>query len=339
MNGTAALQSPTTQMLRMLNAHWTVQALYVAASFGIADLLADGPRSVEELARKSGAHAASLYRVLRSLASFGVFHEDDDGRFSTTPLGATLGSSGADSVRDWALFVGQPVMWENCGKLRECVVTGQPAFPRTHGMSLWSYMGDHPELGEPFDRWMTQQSAQHNASIVAAYDFSGFHTVADIGGGKGATLAAIMRAALSVRGVLLDLPHVVASVPPIDEAGLASRCEVIGGDMLAGVPPGADAYVIKRVLMDWDDQTAVRILRHCADAMGDGARVLVIEMVVPPGNEPGPAKTFDLTMMLNHGSPMRTLAEFERLFAEAGLRLTRVIPTASSNTILECEAG
>lgn len=334
-NETTTRDLLAAQMLRMLNGYWTVQALYAAALLGVADSLADGPRSVEELAHESGAHAQSLYRVLRSLAAQGVFHEDEDGRFSTTPLGATLRSLGPESVRDWALFVGAPVMWQTWGQLHESVLTGEPTFARTQGMSLWSYMGEHPEIGGPFDRWMTQQSVQHNAAIVAAYDFSQFGTVADIGGGKGATLAAILQSAPNARGVLFDLPHVVSSVPPIEHAGLSERCNVLGGDMLKSVPIGAHAYVIKRVLMDWEDERAARLLRHCAEAVAEGGRVLVIEMVVPPTNEPGPAKTFDLTMMVNHGGRMRTLTEFERLFESSGLRLLRVIPTASPNTVLE----
>lgn len=227
-------------------------------------------------------------------------------------------------------------MWGTWGGLRDSVVSGEPAFPRTHGMALWDYMAMHEELGAPFNRWMSRQSEQHNAALVASYDFSRVRVVADIGGGRGSSLAEILRSNPSVRGILLDLPQVVAHPAPLEEAGVAGRCEVIGGDMLQGVPIGADVYLIKRVLMDWNDEQAVRILRNCADALPEDGRVLAVEMVLPPGNEPSPSKTFDILMLLVHeGAGIRTEAEIGDLFAAAGLRLTRVIPTPSPNSILE----
>lgn len=324
------------RMLQMLNAFLMVQALYVAAALRIADRLADAPRSVDDLAGATGAHRASLYRLLRMLAGAEVFREEADGRFALTPLGATLRSEGPDSVRDWALYIGAPETWEVWGRLHDSVMTGAPAFPRRHGMALWDYMAKHPELGAPFDRWMSRQSDQHNAAILGSYDFSPLRTVADIGGGRGSTLAAILRANPSLRGILLDLPQVVAHPAPLEAAGIAERCEIVGADMLEGVPGGADAYLIKRVLMDWGDEQAASILRNCAQAMAEGGRVLVVEMILPPGNEPSPGKAFDLLMLLVHaGARIRTEAEFRDLFAVAGLRLARVIPTASPNSILE----
>lgn len=215
-------------------------------------------------------------------------------------------------------------------------MTGEAAFPRARGMPLWDYMANHSELGNAFDRWMSRQSDQHNTAIVAAYSFSGFGLVADIGGGRGSTLAAILQANPSLRGILLDLPQVVAHPAPLEKAGVADRCEVMGGDMLQGVPAGADAYVVKRVLMDWGDEQAARILRNCADAMPEDGKLLVVEMVLPSGNEPSPGKAFDLLMLLVHaGARIRTKAELGDLLVAAGLRLTRVIPTASPNSILE----
>jgi SAM-dependent methyltransferase len=323
-------------MLQMLNGFLTVQALFVAAALGIADALADGSRSVDDLAHATGANRVSLFRLLRMLSGAGVFREEADGRFALTPLGGCLRSEGPDSVRDWALYVGAPAMWPVWGGLRESVMTGAASFPRTHGTALWSYMAEHPELGTPFNRWMSRQSEQHNAALIASYDFSPFSTVADIGGGQGSTLAAILRANPSLRGILFDRPEVVKRPAPLAEAGALERCAVIGGDMLQGVPAGADAYVVKRVLMDWGDEQAARILRSCAGAMAPGGKVLVVEMVMPARNEPGPGKTFDLLMLLVHsGARIRSEAEFVDLFSAAGLRLTRVVPTASPNSILE----
>lgn len=327
-------------MLQMLNSFLTVQAICTVAALGVADLLTDGPRSVDEIAGSTGTEAPALYRLLRLLAGVEVFREEADGRFAMTPLAATLCSEGPGSVRDWALYVGAREMWEVWGDLRETVTTGEAAFPRTHHLPLWQYLAGHPDLGMPFNRWMSRQSDQHNSSIVASYDFSAFRVVADIGGGQGSTLAAILSANPSPRGILLDLPQVVAHTGPLQEAGVADRVQVIGGDMLERVPAGADAYLVKRVLMDWGDQQAAAILRNCADGLADGGKVLVVEMVIPPGNEPHPGKSFDILMMVIHpDARVRTEAEFAEIFKAAGLRLTRVIPTGLPNSILEGVRG
>jgi len=329
----------SSRMLQLLNAFLTVQALSVAAALGIPDRLVDGPETVDDLAAATGAHPPSLYRLLRMLAGVGVFREEADGRFTLTALGGTLRSEVPDSVRDWALYVGAPEMWEVWGRLRDSVMTGEPAFVLAHGMPLWDYLAKHPEIGTPFDRWMSRQSDQHNAAIVASYDFSPFRTVADIGGGQGSTLAAILRTNPSLRGILLDLPWVVAHPAPLEAAQVMDQCEVIGGDMLKGVPGGADAYLVTPVHQDTLDEVGVGtagILRNCAGAMQGDGKVLVVEMVLPPRNEPSPGRAFDLLMLLVHtGASIRTKAEFVDLFAAAGLRLDRIIPTASPNSIIE----
>lgn len=326
----------SSSMLQLLNACLTSQALHVAAKLRLADLMADGPVTAANLAATTGAHQASLYRLLRVLSGVGVFREETDGRFALTALGATLCSEGAGSVHDWALFVGAPEIWQGFSRLEETIMTGEPGFVLAYGMPLWDYLAGNPELGTAFNRWMTRQSDQHNAAIVAAFDFSPFRVVADIGGGQGATLAAILQAHPSLRGILLDLPQVVANPVPLKDAGLSDRCDAIGGDMFLEVPRDADAYLIKRVLMDWGDEQAVQILRNCAEALPASGRVLVIEMVLPSGNDPSPAKLFDLLMLLHHkGGRVRTETQFRDLFAAAGLRLDRTIPTTSPNSILE----
>jgi hypothetical protein len=325
-----------SRMLQMLNAFLTVQGLHVIAALGIADHLANGARSVDDLANATGAHRESLYRLLRMLVGIGVFREEAGGRFALTDLGATLRSDGPDSVRDWALYVGAPDPWAAWGRLRETIMTGEAGFVLAHGMTTYEYLTQHPELGAPFDRWMTRQSDQHNAAIVAAYDFSPYQVVADLGGGQGSTLTAILRANPGLRGILLDQPQVVADTAPLEEAGVADRCTVVGADMVQGVPGGADVYLIKRVLMIWGDEPSIQVLRHCAEALPRGGKVLVVEMVMPSGDDPSPARSFDLLMLLaNQGGRVRTEAEFRDLFAAAGLRLAQVIPTASPNSILE----
>jgi hypothetical protein len=324
------------RMLQMLNGFLTVQAISVAAILGVADHLGDGPRSIDDLAQATGAHPDSLFRLLRTLASLGVFREDSDGRFALTALGSTLQSDGPESVRDWAIFVGAPEMWEIWGKLHESVMTGEAAFPQARGTLLSNYLASHRELGTHFDRWMSRQSDQHNAAIVASYDFSGVRTLADIGGGQGSTLAAILRANRSLRGMLVDLPEVVAHPAPLEEAGMMDRCEVIGANMLDSVPGGAEVYLVKRVVMTWGDDQAATLLGNCARAMPEDGKVLVIEMVLPPANEPSAGKVFDMLMLVNHpGGRIRTEAEFRELFGAAGLRVNRIIPTGSPNSILE----
>ena len=339
MTTTASPSSPepaSYQMLRMLNSFLTVQALHVAAVLDLAGRLADGPRGADDLASDTGADRDALYRLLRMLTGLGVFSEETDGQFAATSLGATLRSDSPDSVRDWALFVGAPEMWEVWGGLHGSVLTGDAAFPRAHGAGMWDFLAEHPDLGDAFNRWMTRQSDQQNTALVASYDFSSLHVLADVGGGQGSTLAAILQANPSLRGILIDLPSVVSDASPLRVADVDDRCEVIGGDMFDAVPLGADAYLIKRVLMDWGDEPALAILRTCAAAMPDDGKVVVVEMLLAPGNDPSPGKPFDILMLLNQpGGRIRTEAEFHRLFSAAGLRLARVVPTASQNSILE----
>jgi hypothetical protein len=326
-----------SRMPQLLNGCFTVQALHVAAVLGIPDLLASAPATADRLAVDIGAHRPSLYRVLRLLAGAGVLREETDGRFSLTALGATLRSDEPDSVRDWALYVGAPALWEAWGRLRDTVMTGEPGFVLAHGMTTYDYyLAKNPTLGATADRWLTRQSDQHNAAVVAGYDFSPFRTLADIGGGEGSTLAAILRTNPSLRGILFDRPKVAANPTPLQAAGVSDRCTVLGGNMLDGVPSGADAYMLKRVLMIWGDQQATQALRNCAAALPRDGKVLVIEMIMPPSNEPSPAPTFDVLMLLAHkGGRVRSEAEFRDLFRAAGLRLTRIVPTASPNSILE----
>ncbi len=327
---------PAPQVLQMLNAFLVAQALHVAVVLRIPDLLAGGPQPVESLARLTETHSPSLLRLLRVLAGAGVLHERD-GQFALDMLGEVLRSDVSSSVRDWALFIGQPQMWTVWGGLGESVRTGKPAFEATHGMPMWDYLAEHPNVAEPFHGWMRQQSDLHNTALLASYDFSPFRVVADVGGGQGATLAAVLLACPSLRGVLLDLPPVVANVEPLQKSGLEHRCEVTGGDMLEAVPAGADVYLVKRVLMDWDDEHAVTILRNCAEALPDGGRVLVVEMVLPPESERHPGRLIDLVMLLNQpaGARLRTEGEFRDLFAAAGLAVARVISTSSPNSVIE----
>ena len=321
---------PAARMAAMLSAHIVAQALYVAAELGLADLLAGESKRVEELASATGADAPSLHRLLRMLAGEGVFREVRDGEFALTPLADTLRSDSPDSVRDRALYLAAPEVWSAWGDFRHSLMTGEAAFEHANGVPFYAHMATHPRVGAHFNRWMTRSSELDNAAVVASYDFSPFRTVVDVGGGQGATLAAILRAHPAVRGILLDLPQVVEGAASLRAPDLAARCEIVGGDMVESVPPGGDAYVIKMVFAAEPDERAVAVLRNCIGAMVDGGRVLVVDIVLPPGDEPGPSRAFDLLMLTLFGQGrVRTEAQFRALFAAAGLRLTRVAPTGS----------
>ena len=324
-------QHPAARMVNMLSAHVLAQSLYVAAQLGLADHLAGGTKHVDELAAATGADLPSLERLLRMLAGEGVFREVGEGEFALTPLGETLRSDSPDSVLDRALYLAAPEVWAAWGELRHSVMTGESAFEHVQGVPFYAHMAGHLQLGAPFNRWMTRSSEIDNAAVVAGYDFSVFRTVVDVGGGQGATLAAILRAYPSSRGILLDLPHVVEHAAPLRTPDLAERCEIVGGDMVQAVPAGGDAYVIKMVLTAETDERAVAVLRNCAGAMAEGGRVLVVDVVLPPGDEPSASRAFDLLMLTLFGrGRLRTESEFRALFAAAGMELTRVIPTESA---------
>jgi hypothetical protein len=268
------------------------------------------------------------------LAGAGVFAEEAPGRFGLTPLASTLRTNTPDSVRDWALFIAAPPVWAAWGNLLHSVQTGESAFEHTFGMRLFSYMTDHPELGAAYNNWMARQSELQNGAVLASYDFSIHRKVVDVGGGQGATLAAILEANPHLTGVLFDLPQVVnkATLP----SSIAQRGEIVAGDMLESLPADGDAYLLKRVLMDWSDELATKVLTNCRDAMVEHGKVLVIEPIMPEGNEPSVSKFLDMTMLvMQGGGRIRTQDEHRALFEAAGLELTRVIPTSSPLRVIE----
>jgi len=327
------------RMVRMAYGGLVAQAVYVAAKLGVADQLRQGPVGAEDLARRTGAHAPSLYRLLRALAALGVFEQREDGTFSLTPLGATLCSDGPESVRDAVIMAGDPMFHRASGELVHTVRTGEPAFEHVFGASFFEHLGKDPETGAVFNRGMANFSQTENAAIAASYDFSPFGTVVDIGGGRGDFLAEVLKIHAGVRGVLYDLPEVIRDATFLDGAELRERSARVAGSFFESVPPGADAYVLKRVLHDWDDETCLGILRRCRQGMPAGGRILVVDAVVPPGGEPDPSKMADLVILvLLHGKE-RTEAEFRALLATASLRLERVVPTPSALSIIEAAAA
>ncbi len=324
------------QLLRLVNGYQVAQALHVAAVLGIADELAGGSRSPAELAGAVGADEDALYRLLRALASLDVLHELDGRRFELAPLGEFLRSDVPGSVAGWAAFIGRPSIWTAWGALLHSVRTGENAFGSVHGEDVWTYRSTRPEESAVFDRAMTALTGTVDRAVATDYDFGRFGTVADVGGGRGTLLAAILDRHPGVRGVLFDQPHVVQGA---DLGAVADRCQVVGGSFFEAVPAGADAYVLKAIIHDWEDPESVAILRVCRQAMDESAVLLLVERDLGPPNADPPAKLSDLNMLVGPGGRERTVDEYGALFEQARLRLTGVTPTAGGLQILEGSPG
>jgi hypothetical protein len=333
--------APPDALMQMVTGYAGAQVIHVAAQLGLADLLAAGPRPVEELAAATGTHAPSLRRLVRALTALGVVAEAEGGRVALTPLGGPLRAAAPDSVRDAVLFLGGEWCWRAWGDLLNSVRTGAPGFDRVFGMSNFDYWAHDADAGAIHDAFFRAQARTTGPPIVAAYDFGRFGTVVDVGGGTGALLAAVLQAHPASRGVLYDLPHVVAGAGPVlAAAGVADRCAAVGGSFFEAVPAGGDAYLLKYVLHDWDDERAVAILRRCRAAAAPGAVLLVVEQVLPERLAPGAAARrvtrLDLQMLvMTPGGRERTEREFRALLAAADFALRATLPTASPFHILE----
>jgi hypothetical protein len=330
---------PEAVLTQMAFGALLTQALYVAARLGVADLLASGPRPVAELAAETGAHERSLYRVLRSLAGAGVFEEVGPKTFGLTPLAEPLRSDAPASVRNGLIFMGEGWHFNVWSNMLYSVRTGRPAWGHTHGAEVFEYFAANPEQAEIFNGAMTDMSVQTAPVVVEAYDFSGFRTLADIAGGHGYLLAQILKANPNLSGVLFDVaPVVEGAAALLEREGVAGRVERVAGDFFQGVPR-ADAYIMKHIIHDWDDERASLILRNINAAMDEQARVLIVEVVVPEGNGPHYSKVLDLEMLVSPGGVERTAEEYAALLASAGLKLSRIVPTRSPFSIVEAVRG
>jgi len=324
------------QMLQIVTGFWMSRAVYVFAKLGIADLLQSGPKTPEELAEASGTHAPSLFRILRALASAGIVKTEDNGRFALTPLSETLVTGVPGSVR-WFIVseLGQE-HYPAWGNLMHSVKTGEIAFDNHFGIDIWKYFQQNPEDAAVFNDSMSGMTAAVNEAITSLYDFSQFKKVVDVGGGHGALITSILQKNPQTKGMLLDAPEVVEGAGPrLEAAGVADRCEVVAGNFFEAVPAGGNAYIMKWIIHDWDDEKAITILKNCRTHMQPDDRLIVVDAVVPEGNEPDFSKTFDLNMMVMTGGKERTAAEFEKLFAAAGFELLRVTPTDLPTAIVE----
>lgn len=339
MNASRALHvAPEAELLKLIFGKNVSMALAIVAKLRIADRLGEGPRGVDDLAAETGTHSPSLRRVLRTLASVGVFSERTDGVFALTPMGAYLRTGVKGSLRGLADALGSDWCWRSWGHAPKAVRTGRAAFDAVFGEPVFDYLGKHPEDSAVFSEAMDGFTSNVAPAVASGYDFSAFGTVVDVGGGHGVLLAAILRAYPSVRGIVYDAPHVATGAEStIRKEGLQGRCRALGGDFFEGVPEGGDAYLLKHIIHDWSDDEAATILRHCRAGVNPGGKLLLVEMVIAPGDSEDVAKLIDLELLVNLSGRERTEAEFRQLVAKAGWRLTRVIPTESPTRILEAE--
>ncbi|MFV8243493.1 methyltransferase [Mycolicibacterium peregrinum] len=327
---------PPAAMLELILGAWVAQGVTAAAQLGVADALAGGPLHPDELARRVEANSDALDRLMRALVSEGVFRRTRDGRYALNPLGDTLRTDAPVSIAGMAKFVGSPQHREHWSHLADAVRTGEAVIPRLRGKGAFDYMGSEPELGTIFNDAMTSVSELAIAPVVAAYDFSRFETIADIGGGHGRLLAAILQAAPRSRGVLYDLPQVVDGAPAmLGKYGTADRVRVIPGSFFDSVPAGADAYVMKNIIHDWPDTEALSILRNVRAAATPGTTLLLIEGVIPDHDREFLGKWTDMEMLIGIAARERTEDDYRKLYQEAGFRLTRVVETASPFSLVE----
>ena len=340
-NGTGNFESVSLaqRLLECVTSSWMAQATYVAAELRIADLLADGPRTSEDLAAATGAYAPSLHRLLRALTTIDICREREDGSFEITPIGSLLGTDVPGSLRSWTIWWGTN-LWQVWGNLLYSVKTGESARKLLTGTDGFKHLEQDPEAAAVFNRALVELTRLVSESVVRTYDFSGLKRIVDVGGGYGELLISILRANPAISGVLFDLPEVIeGGKRRFEEAGLASRCEFLEGDFFESVPGGADAYILKSVIHDWDDKNSERILENCRHAMAEGERLLLVERVLPDRLEVSAAHQAvvrsDLTMLVAHAAQERTEAEIRGLLSSAGFRVTRILPLGMTFSIIE----
>jgi hypothetical protein len=327
--------SPQQQLNQLISGYWHSQCVYVAAKLGIADLLANGPQSVDDLAQKTGTHRPSLFRLLRALASLGVFAEETGQRFRLTPAAEPLRRDVPGSQWAMAVMMGEE-HFRAWGELLYSVRTGKIGFDKVFGRPVFEFLSQNPEQAAIFDKAMVGVHGRETSAMLDVYDFSAFASVVDIGGGNGSTLSGILKKHPSIHGTLFDLPGVIQRAGvAVDTAGLLDRIHLVAGDFFESVPAGADAYVLRHIIHDWEEDKAIRILTNVRQAIARDGRLLVVESVIPPGNEPFFGKLLDITMLVIPGGQERTEQEYRDLFGKAGFRLVRIVPTAAEVSVIE----
>ncbi|MEU9078603.1 methyltransferase [Kitasatospora sp. NPDC004745] len=329
-------QSDSYSLLDLIQGAVITQAISVAARLGVADILAEGPLAVEEIAKRAGADAKSTHRILRALAGHGVFAVRPDGRYEQTPLSEKLREDATDSMRGFALLMSHPLLWEEWGHLFTAVETGEPNLPKLRGMNALEFFHATPEYAGVFFNAFGRLSESETDPILAAYDFSQFGTVVDVVAGRGGLLAGILQQSPDVKGVLYDSEAATVDSPAFFEAaGVADRLTIAHGGHLDALPTGGDAYLFKHIIHDFSEADAVTALRNAREAMAPGGKLLVVEYVLPENNEHHLGHSIDLWLMLMLGAQDRTLEQYSELFAKAGFTLTRAVPTTAPISIIE----
>jgi hypothetical protein len=325
----------TEQLTRMVASAALSRAICTIGELGIADHIESGkPQPVATLARLTGAHEPSLYRMLRFTASYGVFRETGDRQFDHTRLSAVLRTDAEGSFRPATrMFHRMNPGWEG---LHHTVMTGEPSFQHIFGQPMFDYIGAHPELAPLFDAGMTAFHGHETAAMLDAYDFSDIGTLADVGGGNGSLLGAVLQRYPRLKGILYDLGHVVGRArESIQALGLEQRCTIVEGNFFESIPAGADAYLMRHVIHDWTDEQSVQILKNCRKAVPPHGRILIVEFSVPSANEASLGKDADMIMLAFPGGAERTEAEYRALFEQSGFRLSKVTPTRSAVCVVE----
>ncbi len=331
---------PEAALYQMMNSHVISRLIYVVAKLGVPDALKNQVMSSEELSETVKAHPASLYRVMRTLAAHGLFTENPKGHFEITATGRLLTTDEPNSQRDLAILMWEPWWRAGWDGLLESITTGVTAFDRAHGIGLFEYLKRRPEAADLFNRAMISITKKEINAIISSYDFSGVSTVVDVGGGYGGLMAALLKRHPWMTGILYDLPHVGDTVRSImKKEGVHDRCTAAEGDFFSSVPSGGDAYILKSVIHDWEDEESLVILKNCKAAMTDKGRLLLIERTVPPGDIPSPGKIMDIVMLVNLGGRERTEEEYRDLLRSSGFTQVRTIPTASGMNIIEATAA
>nr|WP_231976659.1 acetylserotonin O-methyltransferase [Mycobacterium sp. E740] len=323
-------------ILEMATGAWTTQTMYAAAKLGVADQLANGPARAADVAERVGADPDALYRLMRALASKGLLDHRRDDTFSLTRAGQAMRSDVPDSMRDMVLFIGHKARWEDWGELLHSVQTGEPAAVKLRGMPYFEYLETDPELAQVFNNAMTATSGMTNEIALSQYDFTNFRLIVDVGGGHGLLLSTILKYAPQARGVVYDLPSVVSGAETtLKAAGVADRCTAQGGSFLESVPSGGDAYVMKNIIHDWDDESALTILRNIRTAIAPDGKLLLFEMVLPERATSFVGFQLDLEMLVTVGGKERTRADYAELLRRAGFRLDSVTDTVTPISIVE----
>jgi len=321
-------------IFQMATGYWLSQAIYVAAKLGIADFLKDSPKTCAELAAATSVDQRSLFRLLRALASGGIFVALSDGRFALSNVGRELRSDVPGSQRAIAITLGE-IPYHAWGKLLHSVQTGSPAFDKAFDAGLFEYLQSNPEAANTFHEGMTDVSSMVAYAVLMAYDFSGISSMVDIGGGEGAFLRKILELHPEIEGTVFDLEPALKKARHLNANMSHGKCMAVAGNFFAAVPVGADAYIMSDVIHDWNDEQCVTILQNCRQAMNKTGRVLVIETVVPEGDARCFSKLLDVNMLVMTHGQERTKSEFNALFDAAGYKLTRIVRTVAPQSVIE----